>query len=213
MKSKSWALSLALLLCASTLTACSGDANTSTAASSATDDANTSTTSNAADAATTQPSDRHNERATDREWYLKIVDNIAVARAIVQFAGDAVQQGDMGTGSAIMERAEQSADAAVSASMETAPSGWDDVSTDLWSASKDLKAAIASLRSYMDEQRPSEAADVQDKIASSTASLQSGVTKARSHYVDLGGKSDDLPDGEEMMNATLAMLRTLQSNQ
>lgn len=74
------------------------------------------------------------------------------------------------------------------------PEGWDDVRDDLQSAGYDLKSGCDSLLAYIDDQKPTKAAEAKDSASQSRAALADAIVKARDHYVKMGGKAEQLSD-------------------
>jgi hypothetical protein len=160
---------------------------------------------------TPTPVDSHARRATAQEWYLRVVNQVSLTRACVTIAGDFIEKGDSVNASAILKRAIDTAAKAASAANDNTPEGWSDVQGSFFSATNDLKDAVSSLRSYLDNQEPSSAADSKDKVESSAESFRRGVQQARSHYVAMGGKSDDLSNGSDMTESTIKLLRSMEN--
>jgi len=61
----------------------------------------------------------------------------------------------------------------------------------------------------LDDQKASQGAEVVENSSSSEA-FHGGVQEARQHYVDMGGKAEDLPDGDDLTTSAVALLRMME---
>lgn len=92
------------------------------------------------------------------------------------------------------EMADQAKSAAAGGAQDSIPDGWNDVEDSLILASDDLRDGCQSLRDYIDTEAPSKAADAKEKSESSRALFADALEKARAHYIQMGGKPEQLRD-------------------
>lgn len=157
------------------------------------------------------PPNRHEERATARDWYIRVVNASALARAAAEISGDFLKNGDTANASLLLKKAEGEADVAIRAATDNAPDGWDDVQHDFMSATDDLKDAIHGFRKYLDDVAPSTMADATEQLGSSAEAWASGVHKARLRYESMGGSWSDLPDGQQLEEVAATLLRSAEN--
>jgi len=65
------------------------------------------------------------------------------------------------------------------------------------------------MRSYLDDSKPSEAADAQDAAQSATQDVDAATSAARTSYVSMGGKASDIESMQNKVQSTVSALDTL----
>lgn len=77
---------------------------------------------------------------------------------------------------------------------EPLPDGWTDVQRNVQESAATLESACKKLREIFDDPRPSTVVEAQERYDAAVSGAHDAVTTARRHYVEMGGRANDVSD-------------------
>lgn len=153
----------------------------------------------------------HNERAKDQGYWNASIIYIAQMQVYLDAAIAAVAQSSDVTASAYLAQGEKAASEAVTAVQTNVPDGWDDVSNDLATAAQEFQQGLTLIRSYLDDNKPSEAADAQQHAQNARDAFASAEHEAHVHYLQLNGSVADLMTMDQAVKGEESVIQAFSS--
>lgn len=130
--------------------------------------------------------------AAARDWWHRTVISLATTRVYFEIAASSAAT-DPITASTALEKAHQFAERARNESTSVdIPDGWEDVAQSLWRAAGDYADAAKKLRTFLDNDAPSEASDAEQDAQDAHTMIVDAQDRAAIDYVNMGGASSDL---------------------
>jgi hypothetical protein len=162
----------------------------------------------ATDPPTPKP-DRHAQRQVEHDYWERIIEKGAVAQSALTLAGAALLNEDRASAYEILKKAKTVAFDAANESSDGVPDGWDDVKDHLSNAFADYGTAYDTMAGALDSDKPSEYAQAREYAQSAQDEFDQAVHLARVHYVDMGGRWQDVSDGTAEAKSMQDMLKAL----
>jgi hypothetical protein len=161
----------------------------------------------------TQPSaaDLRAKRQEAQAFWQSVISKLGVAGAGLEYAAKDVQEGDMVSAQQLLAASEKIADAASKASLTDPPDddAWQGIGGNLYSASNLYKKAIQETRDGIATDNSEQEADALNDTEEANDDLSQATHDARVWYMQNGGKSSDIEDGEHAKADAAEILKTV----
>jgi hypothetical protein len=151
-------------------------------------------------------SDLQARRQAAQEFWRPVIVNLGVAGAALDYAARQAQAGDAVGAQEALAAAEKRADIASQASLDDPPDGWDNIGSNLYSASNTYKKAIQEMRDGIGSSNSEQMANALDDTQEANNELTSATHEARVWYVQNGGKASDIEEGRDAERAAMTLL-------
>jgi hypothetical protein len=149
--------------------------------------------------------DHHADRQIAQDYWQRVIGKAAFAQNAMLFATANAMNADAVSTYQFVKTAKKFADDGANEAGTNVPPGWDDVSEHMSNAMSGYSAAFDRALAAIDSEKTSDWAEALQSTRDAKDEYDQAVHLARVHYMDMGGRWQDVSDGAAEQKALLQL--------
>lgn len=149
--------------------------------------------------------DRHADRQIAQDYWKRVIGKAAFAQNAMLFATANAMNADAVSTYQFVKTAKKFADDGANEAGTNVPPGWDDVSEHMSNAMAGYSAGFDRALSAIDSEKTSDWAEALESTRNAKDEYDQAVHLARVHYIDMGGRWQDVSDGAAEQKALVQL--------